>query len=172
SLLAAVAWGDRERTRRGAPTGVVHLPGVHPLLGAFLEGELGGEAQDGFESPEPGVAEHRSVVSAQPAPAARRATANTGSEVTRSLRVLPHHRQQQCVVDVPNCGRALLAVLAESPEPRAVAGLGSLQPPAGAVSAPADEGGPLGVRSRSESMIGGTVCANVRTYGCVGAPGG
>ena len=140
---------------------------------------LGGEAQNGFESSESGVAEHRSMVSAPSPPAARRTTANPGSEVTWSLRVLRHHRQQQCAVDVPYCGRALLAVLAESPEPRAVARLGSLQSPAGAVSAPADEGGPLGVRSRSEPMIGGTVCIKdartglwePRVGNCPGPPG-
>src|ERR1022692_347827 len=172
AVLATVATGDREWSGRGSSTGDVHLTGVHPLLGAFLEGDLGGEAQDGFESSESGAAEHRPLVSAQPAPAARRTTANAGSEVTRSFRVLRYHRQQPCVVDVPDCGRALLAVLAESPESRAFARLGLLQSPAGAVSASADESGPLGVRSRSESLIGGTVCANVRTYGSVGALGG
>src|SRR5262249_8986973 len=101
-----------------------------------------------------------------------RTTANSGSETTWSLRVLRHYRQQHRAVAVPYCGRALLAVLAESPEPRAVARLGSVPSFVGAVSAPAVPGGPLGVRSRSGPRIGGTVCANPRTYGSVGAPGG
>src|SRR5262249_36243336 len=102
---AAVGSGGRQRGGAGSSTGEVHSPGIHPLLGTFSEGELGSEAQDGFESSEPGVAEHRPLVSAPPAPAARRTTANSGSETTWSLRVLRHHRQQHGVVAVPYWGR-------------------------------------------------------------------
>src|SRR5262249_38738918 len=88
------------------------------------------------------------------------------------LRVLRYHRQCPCVVGVPAVGGALLAALAESPEPRTVAHLGPFQSSAATISAAAGEGGPLGVRSRCEPMIGGTVCINVCTYGSVGALGG
>src|SRR5262249_37771897 len=53
-----------------------------------------------------------------------------------------------------------------------VAHLGPFQSSAATISAAAGEGGPLGVRSRCEPMIGGTVCINVCTYGSVGALGG
>src|ERR1700677_2101080 len=172
-LLSATAFGGlRAGHGVGQSAWDVHFIGFHPLLGAFLAGYLYGEAQDGFESVESGVAEHRPVGSAAPAPAARRTTANTGPEATRTLRVLRHHRQQSCVVAVPYWGRASLALLAQPPESAAVARLGSFQSSVAAVSAAADESGPLGVRSRSESMIGGTVCTNACTYGSVGALGG
>src|SRR5438046_4123464 len=98
------------------------------------------------------------MVPLAPTSAGQRATPHAESEVTRSLRVLRDNRQPFCVVVVPTWSRALLAEVAEPRQPGAVARLGPLQSSAGAVSAPSGEGGPLGVRSRSEPMIRGTVC--------------
>ena len=137
----------------GDLTGSVHLIGVHPLLGTFAAGELGGDAQDGLQSSQSGGAEHSPVVSVSPARPDRRATTHIESEVTRSLRVLRHHRQHALAGMVPLCSRALLAEVAESPRRSAAARLGSLQSSVAASPAAAAESGPLRVRSRSQSMI-------------------
>src|SRR5205807_9811335 len=126
--------------------------GLHPLLGPFAEGGLGGEAAHGFQPASPGSSDDCPVVSVPPPSADPGATSDTESEVTRSLCVLRNHGQQRRVAPLPGRGETYLAELAVSPHAGPPLFLGPVQPVAGALPAPARAGGPLGVPSCSESV--------------------
>jgi len=107
------------------------------------------------------------MVSGEPAPADQRPATETERKATQSLRVLRCHRKWDGIVAFPPRSRASLAEVALPPQLSSLAELERVPPSSTALPA-----GPRMHRSaRSEPVIRGTVCANARTYGSVGALG-
>ena len=146
SLSTAAPWGDRQRGRPGPPAGNVRPLGFHPLLGALPAWILGGDAANGVEAFEPGGAWHRPMVPEESAPSGARAARDAESKGAWTLRVLRDYQQRACVADIPASSAARLAEVVGSPQPPMRADLGPLPSAAGALSAPAAEDCPLGVR--------------------------
>ena len=112
------------------------------------------------------------MVPSPPASVDSAPTAHPLPEVARTLRVLRDYRQLFGVVGLPDGGRAHVAEVAYTPQPRTALDLAPLPPVVGALSSGAGASGPIEVLSRSEPLIRGTVCVSERKYGSVGALGG
>ena len=131
---------------RGHRPGTFRPLGFHPLLGALPAWILGGDAADGVEAFEPGGAWHRPMVPEESAPSGARAARDAESKGAWTLRVLRDYQQRACVADIPASSAARLAEVVGLPQPPMRADLGPLPSAAGALSAPAAEDCPLGVR--------------------------
>jgi hypothetical protein len=108
-------------------------------------------AKSGRYQAPPGTLDDCPVVSAQPPSTGFGATSDTESEATWSLCLLRNYRQQRRIALLPGRCDSYLAELAVSPYAGPLF-LGTGQPVAGALPAPARAGGPLGVPSCSEPM--------------------
>ena len=137
--------GARTRSRDLRPAG------VHALLGALSEGELGGEAQDVHEPLQPWIEVPLGVVSAQPPSADEGTAPDAEPEAPGALRVLRDHRQlsrrwADSVPRRPGSGSVgCRAATARRPDD-----LGSTQSLPEAQPASASDRGPLGVPSRGD----------------------
>ena len=163
--------GSERRHQPDERPGTFDLLGFTHYWGSISARPLGCQTQDGIRPLQPSGAEHRLVVSGPPALVSQSTATEAEREVTRTLRVLRCDGELGSVVALPPRSRASLAEVAESPQPPPhdeVAGL-----PTTAPEVSADPGAhlPLDLSTRSEPLIRGTVCANARTYGSVGAPG-
>ena len=83
-----------ERPAAAERSGNVRLPGVHALLGAISEGELGSEAEDGGQPVHAGGQDDLPMVPAPPPRPDCRATRGTLPEASRARGVLRDHGQQ------------------------------------------------------------------------------
>jgi hypothetical protein len=147
------------------PPGPETVPGLQKR-------SLGRQAEDGEKPSQPRGAEHRGMVSISSASVGQAPASHPVPKATRSLRVLWDYWQLFGVVGLPNGGRAHVVEVAQLPQPRTEHDLDCIWPVAGELSAGPGQDRSLGVSSRSEPMIRGTVCSNVSTYGSVGALGG
>ena len=92
-----------------APGGIarnIRSAGFQPLLGAFPQGKLGGQTQDGPEPLYAGSHPDCPMVPHPPAPSDRRATPDTQPEATRAFCLLWDHGQQHCASPVSAGGAA------------------------------------------------------------------
>ncbi len=112
-----------------APGGIarnIRSAGFQPLLGAFPQGKLGGQTQDGPEPLYAGSHPDCPMVPHPPAPSDRRATPNTQPEATRAFCLLWDHGQQHCASPVSAGGAARLVGMAWSSTWREPAHLGQV----------------------------------------------
>src|SRR6185437_1838365 len=100
------------------------------------------------------------MVSEEPARGDRRPAPHTESEAEGPLRLLRDHREFLLPGPIPSGRDPDLEEMAVPARPGPLHVLGSADPPAGALPAPAGAGDPLGAPSCSESMIRGAVCVN------------
>jgi hypothetical protein len=92
------------------------------------------------------------MVAVEPSPTAGGATPNTVAQVTGSLCVLRHHRQQLCTAAIPGRGGSSLAEVVVAPAVGVTAFLGGLPTVAEALPASAGSRRPLSVPNGSEPM--------------------
>src|SRR5713226_10602210 len=87
------------------------------------------------------------MVSAEPAPPVGGATSDTGSEITRPLRLLRHHGQQHSVAAIPRRSGPYLGEMVGTPTKAWLPLLGRDESAAGALCAARRHRGSLGVPS-------------------------
>lgn len=113
----------------------------------------------------------RSVVSVESPSCDSRAASYSMSEGPGSLRLLWNHAQRGCVVTIPSGSAGPLASVACAPQSPPSSVVASNAASVGAIFASATAHQAFDDASRSETLIRGTVCSSVGTYGSVGAPG-
>ena len=122
-----------EAAGRGRP-GHVRLSGVHPLLGAIPERELGSEAEDGGQPVHAGGQDDRPVVPAASPRSDCGATRGTVPEAPRSRGVLRDHGQQPGVVPFLPRGAQGLAEVAHAAAAGVASFVGLVSPAPGTLS--------------------------------------
>ena len=139
--------------KRREPPGTFDLLGFTHFWSRSRRGNWVVKQQDIRQSIQPGAEVNIAVVSVQPASPDGGSAPHTVPEAERSLCLLRNYRQLCCSVSIPMVCERYLEEMALAASPSGDHSLGSILPPAGAVSAPTTGCDPLSVPSRSELMM-------------------
>jgi len=132
--------------------GDVRLPGVHALLGALSEGELGTEAEDGGQPVHAGGQDDLPMVPATSPRSDSRTTRGTPPKTPGTRGVLRDHGQQPGTGPFPPRGAPGRAEVAPATTVGVACFLGLVSPASGTLSSAATACDPLCVPQRSERI--------------------